>query len=207
MQDVKISDWLEELAGKSPAPGGGAVAALSAAISAAQLGMVAEYTTGPKWQEVETRMSVISVELSKIRAQALELINDDAMAFSAVGSAYKLPKETDTEKTIRQTSIQSALELATKPPIATSHLAMKLVGFAIELAESGNPNVISDVAVGASLAKASLESAIVNIEINMHSIKDASLKKKLISDVEDATDSIQDADGAIETVREKIGNS
>ncbi len=207
MQETKIPDWLEDLASKNPTPGGGAVAALSAAISAAQLGMVVAYTTGPKWQTVAAQMKIIGLELTKIRTQALELVDVDAAAFSAVGSAYKLPKESDSEKTTRQEAIQSALINAAEPPIETSHLAMKLVDFAVELAEKANPNVISDVAVGASLAKAALESAIVNIEINMHSISDDTVKKKLIAAIEDATDSIQDADGVIETVRDKMGNS
>lgn len=207
MQNVKISDWLEDLASKNPTPGGGAVAALSAAISAAQLGMVAAYTTGPKWLAVEARMNIIGVELTKIRNEALSLAEADAKAFSAVGNAYKMPKDSTNEKSARKTEIQNALTLAVEPPIETSRLAMKLVNFAVVLAETGNPNVVSDVAVGASLAKAALESAIVNIEINMYSIIDEATKKKLVSAVEDATDAIQDADGVVETVRDRMGNS
>ncbi len=207
MHAIEMSGWLEELAAKSPTPGGGAVAALSLAISAAQLGMVAAYTTGQKWQDVEARMNIIGFELSKIRSQGLGLIDEDAAAFNTVGSAYKLPKDTDVEKSKRKLAIQTALLNATKPPIKTALLAANTIALAVELAEKGNPNVISDVAVGASLAKAALESAIINIEINMFSIEDETIRSKLIASIEDATDAIQDADGVIENVRDKMENS
>ena len=204
MDSIGIAAWLDSLAAKQPTPGGGAVAALSAAIAAAQLEMVAAYTTGSKWQDREARMNELSAELAKLRSNALELVKSDAEAFAEVGSAYGLPKETDSEKAIRKTAIQKALKAAAQPPMRTAKLSERLAEIATEISTSGNPNVISDVAVGASLAKASLESAIANIEINQHALEDTEAKKLLHAAVQDAQDAIQDADAVIETVRDQM---
>ncbi len=202
MNNVQIVDWLNSLSAKQPTPGGGAVAALSAGIAAAQLQMVAEYTTGPKWQDRETRMQELSAELVVLRNQALELVDADAKAFEAVGSVYGLPKETESDKSARKQAIQQALVAAAVPPSKTAKLCEKLAEIATELAESGNPNVISDVAVGASMIRASLESAIVNIEINQYSLDDEQIKQSLQTAVQDATQIIKNADAVVAQVRD-----
>lgn len=207
MNNASIEDWLETLAAKQPTPGGGAVAALSAAIAAAQLGMVAIYTTGPKWQDRESRMQELYKELTELRAQALALVEADAQAFAKVGSAYGLPKETEDEKAARVEAIQAALTQAADPPSKTAQLAEQIVNIAAEILESGNPSVISDVAVSASMARAALESAIVNIEINEHSLKDPKIKQGLKQILEDACDQIQKADEVIEQVRDRIASA
>lgn len=207
MQDKTIHDWLEALAAKEPVPGGGTVAALAAAVSAAQLSMVANYTTGSKWQDREQHMKELIAELSELRNDAFALAEADATAFEKVAQAYTLPKNSKAEKTARSTAIQQALIGASEPPAQTIKLAGRLSEVAEELAKQGNPNVLSDVAVGASLARAALESAIVNIEINAHGLKDTRIKRELLSIVEDATDFIQDTEVTIETVRDQLGSA
>ncbi len=207
MDSVGLAAWLDSLAAKQPTPGGGAVAALAAAISAAQLEMVSAYTTGPKWQDREARMNELSEELAKLRVKALELAESDAEAFAKVGSAYGMPKETNSQKADRKVAIQKALKAAAEPPMQTAKLSERLTEIATEISTSGNPNVISDVAVGASMAKASLEAAIANIEINQHALEDAQAKKLLQAAVQDAQDAIQDTDAVIETVRDQMGAS
>lgn len=204
MEDVHLSDWLASLAAKQPTPGGGAVAALSAAIAAAQLAMVANYTTGEKWQDRETHMKALANKLDTLRGRAIALVEADAEAFASVSEVYKLPKETDDEKALRKSAIQSALVGAAQPPRQTAELAAQLVVIAEELAEAGNPNVISDVAVGASLAKAALEAAIVNIEINQQQLGDGEGTQSLQQAIEQATEATQRADMVVETVRKQL---
>lgn len=206
MNSSTIDDWLDSLAAKQPTPGGGAVAALAAAMSAAQLNMVTAYTTGPKWQDREQRMKDLSRSLSDLRVQALEIAKQDAEAFAKLSAAYKIPDSGDSQKSQRGSAIQQALTEAAVPPTKTAQLAGKLVAIAEELVEAGNPNVVSDVAVGASLARAALESAIVNIEINAKDIRDSQVKSSLKQEVEDAVDFIQDVDVIVESVRDKLGS-
>lgn len=204
---MTIKDWLEGLAGKEPAPGGGAVGALSAAIAAAQLSMVAVYTTGPKWHDREGRMTEISNELTRLRTRALALIESDATAFAKVAEAYKLPKSTDQERIDRNTAIQQTLTAATEPPEQTATLAARLLSIAEELVAVCNPNVISDVGVGASMARAAVESAIYNLEINEQVINDPAVKEHLQQVVVRALASIQAAASINESVRKKIQES
>ncbi len=203
--DDSVANWLDSLSAKTPTPGGGAVAALAGAIAAAQLSMVASYTTGQKWLDREQRMKELVAELGKLRSAAFALAESDATAFEKVAQAYALPKNSEAEKSARSDAIQQALIGASEPPAQTIKLAGRLSEVAEELAEQGNPNVLSDVAVGASLTRAALESAIVNVEINMHGLKDAHMKQKLQAVVEDATDFIQDTEVTIEAVRDRLG--
>lgn len=207
MNNSTIDDWLDSLAAKQPTPGGGAVAALAVAMAAAQLNMVTAYTTGPKWQDREEHMQELSKQLMSLRTQALAVAKDDAEAFASLSAAYKLPKDTEAEKSKRQATIQRALATAAEPPVKTAKLAGQVVEIAGELVESGNPNVLSDVAVGASLARAALEAAIVNIEINAKGLEDESVKTNLRGVVENATDFIQEVDVAVESVRDKLRSS
>lgn len=201
MDDGTVSDWLNELAAKKPTPGGGAVAALTAALAAAQLEMVAIYTTGDKWADRQESMLELVQDLQEARQQALSLVDADAAAFQAVGSAYKLPKDTEDEKNARFVAIQNALIVAAKPPAETALIAERLVPAAELLGRQGNPNVISDVAVGAALIKSALESAIVNIEINKREIKDNAIKTELGQAITAAEAVVGRVEGVIKTVR------
>lgn len=207
MLDEAIGTWLGELADRQPTPGGGAVAALSAALSAALIGMVTSYTTGPKWADVDERMQAVNKEAAELRAQAVALIQEDTVAFTRVGTAYGLPKTTPKEKQVRQRSIQAALVAAAKPPRVTAGLALRLVAIAEELVDSSNPNVISDVAVAASTARAALEAAIVNIEINEQLITDEQEKDVLKVAVTQAELAIKKAAVVVQRVRESMGKS
>lgn len=204
MDKITLEAWLDSLAAKAPTPGGGAVAALAAAIAAAQLGMVAIYTTGPKWQDREADMQKLSDELGDLRTEALRLVKADAEAFARVGSAYQLPKTTDAEKAVRQAAIQQALLLAAEPPRQTAQLAIKLIKPAEMLEDRGNPNVISDVAVASAMIRAALEAAIVNIEINERHIEDTDTKQRLQKVIEEAEQALAATDNVTETVRKHI---
>jgi formiminotetrahydrofolate cyclodeaminase len=204
MQDETIKSWLDSLAAKQSTPGGGAAAALMTATSAALLGMVSIFTTGSKWTDRQEQMKKFSDDLETLRTQALKLADEDAKAFGAVSSAYNMPQELESDKAARAVAIQTALKVAAEPPIKTAQLTAQLVAIAKKLAEKGNSNVISDVAVAASCAKAALESAIVNIEINKQSIKDPEVKNELSAEAQRAEEAITEFESIFELVRNKI---
>jgi formiminotetrahydrofolate cyclodeaminase len=207
MDNQSTKTWLDSLAAKQPTPGGGGAAALLTSISAALLGMVSIYTTGPRWQEQESRMLELNSELADLRQEALALIDADAAAFTTVGAAYKLPKETAEDKKDRKAAIQKALLTAAQPPQAVAKLAIRLVDISEEIAKHGNANVISDVAVASSTAEAALSAAIVNIEINQSFLDDSSERQKLGAAIQQAEAAIKRASSVTETVRNKIGGS
>jgi formiminotetrahydrofolate cyclodeaminase len=199
-----VEAWLQELADRTPTPGGGGAAALTAAISAALIGMVTAYTTGEKWQDREARMKELNAEAAELRAAALGLVAEDEAAFAAVGAAYRMPRSTDAEKAERAAAIQVALVGAAKPPAGVAHVASRLVDIAGELVESGNPNVVSDVGVASAAAEAALQAAVLNIEINLRQIADPRVGEDLRAELSAATGSIERAGAVTERVREAI---
>jgi formiminotetrahydrofolate cyclodeaminase len=199
-----IDDWLSALASRTPAPGGGAAAALGAATAAALVGMVANYTTGERFLDRSEEMEAITEEAARLRSQALDLAAADAAAFGKVGHAYALARETVAEQEKRAQAIQEALIGAAGPPTEVATTAQEVLVLAEGLVESGNPNVISDVAVAASLARAAIESALVNIEINQALIDSAEVKDRLGRTISDFEASLALAESTVGRVREKL---
>jgi formiminotetrahydrofolate cyclodeaminase len=177
------------------------VAALSVATAAGLIGMVTNYTTGPKWSDREDHMKQLNAEAAAIREQALTLMDEDARAFAAVGAAYALPRTTEAEQKARVEVVQVALQVAAQPPHQIGLLAARILDIAGELVVAGNPSVVSDVAVAASMARAALEGAMINIEINAASIKDEGVVKRLQSDADGLGRTVNQADDIIRRAR------
>jgi formiminotetrahydrofolate cyclodeaminase len=145
--------------------------------------MVAKYTTGERYADVEAEATAIDAEAERIRARALELMERDAEAFAAVGAAYALPRD-DAED--RKARIQAALAGAAEPPTSVAQASIKLVELAARLEPIANRNVLSDVGVAASMAAAALESALINIEVNRALITDEGVRDALAGEIEAA---------------------
>src|SRR5256885_8793056 len=119
-----MREWLDGLASAAPAPGGGAAAAVQAAVGAALLEMVCNLTIGkPRYAAVADAMTAARVEAAAARAEALELADADAKAFSAVSEAYRLPRDQEN----RPARIQQALAGAAEGPRRTADLATPLI--------------------------------------------------------------------------------
>lgn len=204
MRDEKIGDFLGQLAARVPAPGGGASAALQAAQGAALLGMVARYTTGGKYAEHESTISGVIAESDDLRAEALRLAEADAVAFTAVSDAYRLPRSSDAEKSARSAAIAAAVAGAARPPARLVALAGKVVDLAEVLAAIGNRNVISDVAAAAEAARAAAATARVNVEINLSGITDEQVRQEVIAEAGQTDDILSRAERVTAAVRETI---
>lgn len=176
MRDATIAAFLSELAGKVPAPGGGATAALHAAQAAALLGMVARYSTGEKYAEHAAVVYAVIGETDELRARALDLAEADAAAFTAVTDAYRLPKGEE-----RSLSIARALAGAAEPPARVAETAYRLVELCEALLPIGNRNLLTDVAAAAEAARAALATARVNVEVNLGGITDEGTRAALLS--------------------------
>jgi methenyltetrahydrofolate cyclohydrolase len=203
MRDETITAFLDQLAARVPAPGGGATAALHAAQSAALLAMVARYSDGAKYDA--RIMNHVIAEADGIRNDALALAEADADAFGAVADAYKLPKQTDEEARARSAAIAAALAEAARPPADVIRLALLLVSLAEELLLAGNRNVITDVAAGAEAARAAAVTAQINIEVNLRGMKDPAVRTELAAMGEVTSEVTARADRVVAAVREEIG--
>ncbi|MFJ2956957.1 cyclodeaminase/cyclohydrolase family protein [Streptomyces sp. NPDC087270] len=179
MQDQTIGGYLDRLAAREPAPGGGAAAALHAAQGAALLAMVARYTTGEKYAAHAAQVAAITAAADELRLRALELAQEDARAFTAVTDAYKLPRAEAEQKAARSLAIADALAGAARPPADVIAVAARVVELAEELLPFGNPNVVTDIAAATEAARAAATTARVNVEINLGGIKDEAVRAEL----------------------------
>jgi formiminotetrahydrofolate cyclodeaminase len=178
VRDETIGTFLQDLAAKTPAPGGGAVAALHAAQGAALLGMVARYSSGPRYAAVAQIIERVVAESDTLRAECTDLIAADAEAFGSVAAAYASPKDTDEQKAARSAAIAAALVTAAGPPAAVIAAAVRLLDLAEELRPAGNRTVLSDVAAAAEAIRAAAATARINVEVNLVGITDAAARER-----------------------------
>ena len=202
MRDQTITEFLDQLAARVPAPGGGATAALHAAQAAALLTMVARYSDGAKY-DADVMQHVIT-EAEELRGDALTLAEMDAAAFGAVTDAYALPKGTEEEKQARSAAIAAALGGAARPPANVVRLSLLLVALAEELLPTGNRNVITDVAAAAEATRAAAVTALVNIEVNLRGSTDDTVRGDVASMAMVAEEVTARADRIVAAVREEI---
>jgi len=202
MRDDTIAAFLDQLAARVPAPGGGATAALHAAQAAALLAMVARYSNGPKYDA--GLMNRVVTEADALREDALALAEADANAFAAVAGAYLLPRATEQETSARSAAISSALAGAARPPADVVRTALLLVSLAEDLLPAGNRNVITDVAAAAEAARAAAVTARLIIEINLKGITDLVLAEEFGTAATVAGAVAERADAIVAAVRAEI---
>lgn len=175
MSDLKVTEFLAETASSSPVPGGGSVAALSAALAAGLTEMVAGLTVGRKGFEAEKEeMNSILEKAGALRNKLIEDIQRDSDAYEQVMTAFKLPKATDQQKTQRSKAIQSGLKQAARVPLEVALKALEILHLAETVVNRGNRNAVTDGAVGTMLARTAGLAALYNVKINLGSIKDKS---------------------------------
>lgn len=172
--DLTTRELLQRLGSSEPAPGGGAAAALAGALGGALVQMTANLSIGrPRLAHIEEHARDIEARAGKLREQLARLGDADTRAFGGVNAAYKLPREDDAQRAARSAAIQSALGEAAAVPLETARLCAGLLELAEEAAPLLNRSAISDVMVGARLAHAALESAAINVEVNLAAMSDA----------------------------------
>jgi formiminotetrahydrofolate cyclodeaminase len=202
MRDDTIAAFLDQLAARVPAPGGGATAALHAAQAAALLAMGARYSDGPRYDA--ELMARIIAEADELREDALALAEADAEAFGSVAQAYQLPRETEAERQDRSASISSALAGATRPPADVVRTALLVTSLAEELLPAGNRNMITDLAAAAVAARAAAVTARLFIEINLKGITDQVLWDEFAATAGVADTVVARADQIVAAVREEV---
>lgn len=197
LRKLTVEGFINETASSSPAPGGGSIAALNAASSAALITMVANLTLGKeKYAAVEGDMKEVAAKAGALKDDFLALIDEDSNAFDKIMAAFKLPKDTDEAKKARSAAIQDATKGAALVPFKVGQKANELFALAEEVITKGNQNAITDGAVAAMNARAAVRGAFLNVKINLGSIKDGlfveDLQKKM-AEIENEVDAREKA--------------
>lgn len=180
--EQRVIDFVAATASKEPTPGGGAIAALTAATGAALAEMVANLTFGKKgYEAVQPEMEELQAKAEAIRKRMLELSQADADVFNIFMNALGLPKNTDEEKAARTAAIQQAYKDAAMVPFEIGELANQIFDLAELTSRKGNRNLITDGIIAAINARAAVKSAFLNVRINLSGIKDESFVEELTS--------------------------
>ena len=186
--ELDVLKFLDVVDSNSPAPGGGSVSALASSLGASLARMVAHLSFGKKKYEalsddVKAKFVANFDELLKIKNELNDLIDRDSEAYNTVMAAYKLPKETDEEKAARSTEIQKSLKYAIQTPYDIVVLSGKAISLLGEILANGNQNAITDIGVGTMLLMVGLEGGILNVKVNLSSIKDTAYVEKINKEI------------------------
>lgn len=166
-----LQEYFNELSSNSPTPGGGNVAAMCGALSASLGMMVCNLTIGKKkYADVEQEMISLKDKLEGYQKKFFALGTKDNEAFDKVMAAFKLPKETDTEKEIRTAKIEEATIGAAEVPSDVMQACSEILPMIKTVIEKGNKNSLSDAGVAVSLIATAAESAYLNVMINCASL-------------------------------------
>lgn len=180
LANLTIKEFLSKTAGSDPVPGGGSVAALNAAIASALAEMVANLTIGKKkYEDKEEMMKQIAASANNYRMLFIQDIDADSDAYNKVFDAFKLPKETDEEKAGRSKQIQEATKIAAEVPMEVARKAYAMMDIIAEAGENGNQNAVTDACVSMMTARTAVLGAILNVKINLSSLKDEEYVAKM----------------------------
>lgn len=173
LADLTVKDFLDKVACSDPVPGGGSIAALNGALASALSTMVARLTVGKKGYEVsEELMQHAQTITLRLLDEFIALIDKDSEAYNEVFACFKLPKATDEEKTARSAAIQEATKKAALIPLEVARKALDMMTIIADVAHLGNRNAITDACVAMMSARSAVLGALLNVRINLGSLKD-----------------------------------
>ncbi len=171
--NMNLRKFADETASESPAPGGGSIAAYMGALGISLGTMVANLSSHKKgWDDRWKEFSNYAEDGQKIKDELLKLVDEDTRAFNRIMDAFALPKSSDTEKAVRKEAIQEATKQAIEVPFRVMELSLKSFDVIKAMAETGNPNSVSDAGVGALCARSAVYGAWLNVKINASSFSD-----------------------------------
>lgn len=175
--NMTINEFSNEVDSNSPAPGGGSVSALSSNIGVSLARMMANLSFGKKKYEaldenIKAEFYNRFNELGEIRNELIKLVDEDTESFNEVMKAFRMPKESDEEKALRNKAIQEATLFSIEVPYKTADLSIKALRLLDYLVQYGNQNAITDIGVGTLLTYSGMEGAILNVKVNLMGLED-----------------------------------
>jgi len=180
--DMTLSEFADETASESPAPGGGSIAAYVGALGVSLGTMVANLSAHKRgWDDSWEEFSDWAEKGMAYQESLINLVDEDTSAFNKIMDAFGLPKGNDEEKIVRQDAIQNATRYATEVPfkvLETSYNSMEVMK---AMADIGNPNSITDAGVGALCARTAVRGALLNVKINAAGLKDEAFAKDIVA--------------------------
>ncbi len=180
--NMTLSEFADETASESPAPGGGSIAAYIGALGVSLATMVANLSSHKKgWDDRWEEFSNWAEKGQRYKDELTKLVDADTAAFNKIMTAFGLPKGTDEEKAMRKQAIQDATKFAIDIPFKVMELSYDSMTLIKAMAEIGNPNSVSDAGVGALCARSAVMGAFMNVRINASGYEDKTIVNEIIS--------------------------
>ncbi len=180
LTELTIKDFLAKTAGNDPVPGGGSISALNGAIAASLAEMVTGLTIGrKKHADCEDEMKELATRFAEVGKELVADVDLDSNAYNRVFAAFKLPKETDEEKAIRNQAIQDETKYAAEVPMSVARKTCALLPLIVEVVHKGNQNAVTDACVATMCARTAILGALMNVRINLSSIKDEAYVQRM----------------------------
>lgn len=192
---MNLVEFADETASESPAPGGGSISAYVGALGVSLGTMVANLSSHKQgWDDRWKEFSDWAEKGQHYKSELLKMVDEDTNAFNKIMNAFGLPKATDEEKKIRTKEIQDATKYATEIPFKVMQLSYDSMAVIKAMAETGNPNSVTDAGVGALCARSAVMGAYLNVKINASGLADKEFAKKIIDDgkvIEEKTQALE----------------
>lgn len=205
--NMQLNAFADETASESPAPGGGSVSAYIGSLGIALATMVANLSSHKKgWDSRWEEFSQWAAKGQQLKDELIRLVDADTAAFNKIMEAFALPKSSSEEKNYRTQKIQEATKFAIEVPykvMETSLAGMELIK---AMAQTGNPNSVSDAGVGALCARSAVMGAFMNVRINAAGYDDKNYVAELVKNGTLIQEKAQALEAEIiALVNEKIG--
>lgn len=193
--DLTVDQFVDDVSSKKPAPGGGSVSAVGGAFAAALGAMVANLSIGKeKYQEAEFELIEALNSLEAIKMRLKGYVDEDTNAFNTLMKAFRIPKD---DEEYRKKKIQDASKYATQIPLDVALDSFEALAHIKVVAEKGNKNAITDAGVAALFAEAAVRGALLNVKINLLSIKDDAFKELVSSKMQQLETNVDSRKNAI----------
>lgn len=180
--DLTLTDFADETAGESMAPGGGSISAYVGALGVSLGTMVANLSAHkPGWDERWEEFSKWAVKGQAYKNKLLSLVDEDTNAFNKIIEGFRMPKSSDKEKADRAKAIEEATIYATEIPLLVMETAFQSMEVMDEMTKIGLQNSLSDAGVGALCARTAVYGAYFNVRINAKDIKNREVAEELIN--------------------------
>ncbi len=202
-----LRNFANDTASESPAPGGGSVSAYVGALGASLAAMVANLSAHKRgWEDRWEQFSDAAEKAQHLKDALLRAVDEDTKAFNAVMAAFALPKQSPTEQEQRRAAVEAATRRAIEVPLQVVRLSLQSFDLIRQMAHEGNPNSITDAAVGALCARAAVHGAALNALINTDGLADRAFAE---ATAEEARRAMQEANfleaEILAVVRQKMG--
>ncbi|HET6243064.1 MAG: glutamate formimidoyltransferase [Bacteroidetes bacterium] len=202
--NMSLTDFADETASESPAPGGGSISAYMGALGVALGTMVANLSSHKRgWDERWKEFSDIASEGQKYTQELVKLVDEDTLAFNLIMDAFSMPNTTQDDKQNRADSIQAATKNAIEVPFRVMETTLKSMHVIKAMAQNGNPNSASDAGVGALCARSAVMGAFLNVKINASGLNDKDFVKKVMEKGTEIERNAKDLEAEILEIVEK----